>query len=285
MKQDIHQWVEARLSEYLDKRLAPNELTRLETHLQECDRCRASLESLRQTLSLLKQAPVPAPSRQFILPVTQSAPHALRPSFAFLRVATVMATLILCVVVSLDVFTPFRFAAAPAPIQFAAPAAAPTNIALAPTSAPAATLALATAAAVRPTLAQPQSAAQPFALPTATRPSSAGAAESQTTLPSADQTLKSSATTAAAPPAPRAGITNTLASPSPTSSPTVVPSATAPAPTATTQSQARADATPPRVGLAETSQPSAPSLREIEIGLLALVVFLGALTIFVGRRK
>jgi len=284
MKNDIHQWVETRLSEYLDKQLAPNELEQLETHLRECDRCSASLASLRQTISLLKLAPVPASSRQFTLPVTRSEPRAIRPSFAFLRVATVMATLVLCAVVSFDLFVPFRFAtqnAAPVPAQFAAPVAAPTNIALAPTAAPAATSA--PAAAPNQTLAPPQSAAQPAALPTITRAISAGAAEAQATVSSADQTLKSSATAAAVPPAPRAAITNTVASPSPSS--TSAPSATAPAPTATTQLQARAEATRARDGITETSQPIAPPLRWLEVGLLALALILGALTIFAWRRK
>lgn len=279
----------------MDNQLAPAERARLDAHLRECDRCRTSLESLRWSVSLLKQAPVPAASRQFTLPVTRTEPRTLRPSFGFLRAVTALATLLLCAVVSFDLFTQFSAVPAFAPVpaaQFAAPA--PTqNIALAPASAPtsspltvapAATTAPTSAAAPpRPTVIPPQAASQPGVLPTATRALSAGAAEAQATAAQADQALKSSDASPAAPPAPRAAITNTVALPSP--SPTFAPSATLSAPTATTQAQARVEPTRGRDANAEPVRGVGTPLRVFELGLLVLTVVLGALTIRARRRK
>jgi anti-sigma factor RsiW len=43
----------ARLSEYLDRELDPGVCQRLETHLDGCPPCRAFLDSLRRTVSLV----------------------------------------------------------------------------------------------------------------------------------------------------------------------------------------------------------------------------------------
>ncbi|MCI0478460.1 MAG: zf-HC2 domain-containing protein, partial [Anaerolineales bacterium] len=71
---DMDAWVEERLSEYLDGTLSPQERASVEAHLKASARARASLESLRWTVNLVKQSPAPALPRQFTLPVTHRAP-------------------------------------------------------------------------------------------------------------------------------------------------------------------------------------------------------------------
>lgn len=75
---DMDAWVEERLSDYLDGTLSPQDRAKVEAHLQISERERASLESLRWTVNLLKQTPAPTLPRQFTLPVTQRAPRAAR---------------------------------------------------------------------------------------------------------------------------------------------------------------------------------------------------------------
>lgn len=283
MTNDIHDWVERRLSIYSDNQLAPDERDQLDSHLQVCDRCKSSLDSLRWSVSLLKFAPIPAPTRRFTVPVTQ--PRPVRSSFGYLRVATALAAVLLCSLVGIDLLSQISapYVAAPLPAaQVAAPA--PTqNIALAPAFAPSVTVAPTFAAAApRPTSAPPQAASQSGAVPTTTRTLGAGAAEGQSTPAQADQALKSSATIPAAPPAPRAPITNTLPVPSP--SPTTALTAFVPGPTATTQTQARVEPVRGREVNAEPA-PIPPTLRDLELGLLVVVIGLGALTILAWRRK
>ncbi len=283
---DIHAWVEERLSAYIDNQLARDEHTRVDSHLADCARCRASLESLRWTVSLLKQAPAPAMPRSFTLPVTRKESKVGGFSFAFLRGATALATLLLCLIVGMDVFTQTRFASAPsAPlpaVQFAAPT---QNIALAPTVTSAPTSAPAAAPQVAPTSAPaatqpPRPLSQPVAIPTATRPPSVGAAEVQATRAQADDALKTLATLPVPPPSFRSGITTTVASPS--SAPTQL------APTATSTSLAEARTQPTRETAPSfnvTVRGELFAIRAIELGLLGLALVLGVLTIVVWRRR
>lgn len=74
-------FVEERLSEYLDGTLSDKERAVVEAHLAESERARASLESLRYTVNLLKQTPAPALPRQFTLPVTVRAPARSTPTW------------------------------------------------------------------------------------------------------------------------------------------------------------------------------------------------------------
>ena len=87
-------WVEERLSDYLDGTLSPQERAMVEAHLQTSERARASLESLRWTVSLLKQTPAPALPRQFTLPITPRAPARNAPGWMVwgLRGVAVAAT-------------------------------------------------------------------------------------------------------------------------------------------------------------------------------------------------
>ncbi len=53
------------LSGYMDRRLNPEELARVEEHLRTCQGCREELESLRATVALLHRLPEVTPSRSF----------------------------------------------------------------------------------------------------------------------------------------------------------------------------------------------------------------------------
>src|ERR1700687_2817361 len=72
--QNMDAFVEERLSDYLDGNLSDRERATVEAHLAVSDHARASLESLRYTVNLLKQTPAPTPPRQFTLPITSGAP-------------------------------------------------------------------------------------------------------------------------------------------------------------------------------------------------------------------
>lgn len=72
--QDMDAYVEERLSDFLDGTLDDQERQIVEAHLASSERARASYESLRYTVNLLKQTPAPALPRQFTLPVTSRAP-------------------------------------------------------------------------------------------------------------------------------------------------------------------------------------------------------------------
>lgn len=134
--QEMHVYVEARLSEYIDDRLPADEHARIQNHLKTCDRCSESLRSLLWTVNLLKQAPVPPLPRTFTLPVPVQAP-ARRAGFAQsfgLAFAGVAAVLVVAVVSAIILLGPGNQAAQPAAApqiagQFTVPASGPTLVA------------------------------------------------------------------------------------------------------------------------------------------------------------
>lgn len=69
-----HDYVEQRLSAYIDGKLPEAERVEVRKHLQGCDRCQSSLDTLGWTVRLLKQVPVPPLPRQFTLPVPVAKP-------------------------------------------------------------------------------------------------------------------------------------------------------------------------------------------------------------------
>jgi len=330
-----HAWAEERLSAYLDEQLAPLERAQLERHLRECAACRASLASLKWTVALVKQAPAPALPRTFVLPVPakpcserRSAP-AFGFNFATMRLATVVATLLLIVVVGADLISQFGGATAPAmaPVPAARPVAqevtAPTAVALAPpspmvakeakpTTAPTGVLAVPSPmprtpsaqppvqppAAEAPRTMPPAPAATRAPFPTAMLAVGAGAPETAT----AEKAAKAFVTTPSPPRdlAASVSVTATLAptslpSPSPTKkgaemevpthTPTaVVPTATPPSPTriALVPVEPTRALPPPRD---ESARPVVSPLRGVEVGLLLIAIFFGALTILLARRR
>ncbi len=168
---DAHQYVEARLSDYLDEQLPESERALVRQHLQNCDRCQASLRSLSWTVKLLKQVPAPALPRQFTLPVPARArvgsgsPNWLKWGLSAASVAAAFIFLFLLTTDLLSQGPSGRGAQALAPAAAPAP---PTFVGFVVTSAPAATSAPASgrsSSAPIPTLAVPTDVAQ-FAQPT-----------------------------------------------------------------------------------------------------------------------
>lgn len=284
---ELHSWVEARLSDYLDHQLPANEHARLERHLGECAQCRASLESLRWTIALVKQVPVPATRRSFTLPVP--APSS-QPSFgfAFARLATAMATLALVAMIGVDVIT--RLGAS-APTSVMAPAAEklaePTQaIALAPTlaSQPTEASRVGIASESAPS-AVPPAPAFSATLPPA--PTKAPAPLPFTSAVSPTQSADSAKAQTQPARAPAAGsgiITPTMVAPTVTIAPTqtVTPTPTAtPAPTTVAQAQREPVAGAP---VAQTAPLLSPFFI-IEIGLFFAVIFFGTLTVLLKRKR
>lgn len=134
---DMDAWVEERLSEYLDGTLSPQERASVEAHLKQSARARASLESLRWTVNLVKQTPAPALPRQFTLPVTQRAPARGAPAWLVwsLRGVAVAATAAFVILLTATLLRQ-NVSNQSALSQSAAPAAPSAMVALAPTLAP-----------------------------------------------------------------------------------------------------------------------------------------------------
>ncbi|MDE3090353.1 MAG: zf-HC2 domain-containing protein [Chloroflexota bacterium] len=290
---DWHEWVEARLSDYIDNMLPRADRAQLEAHLKGCDRCRASLASMRWTLSLLKRAPAPALPHSFAFAVPARRDPAY--GFGFARLATVLATLLLFLVVGVDFVSRFGggfSASAPAP---AAQVAAPTSVALVPQTSPTLAKSAESATALPSPPAAP-TAARLFAAPTSAPPGSAafasptleavGRGGAVETTP-ADNAAKNAQGTVVAPRSQVAPVRITVTETPMPPTHTPVPPTSTPVSSATLAAQARVQPTlapvPPRVST-DTSQPIIEPLRVTEIALLFLAVFFGALTIMLRRR-
>jgi hypothetical protein len=103
-----HQRVEEMLSAYIDGELSPKEQARVEKHLAQCADCAQNLHTLRQTVALLGQlSPVTVP-RAFTIRPAQVAQRdrffQTRRTYAYLRAATALATVLFAVVLAGDVF-------------------------------------------------------------------------------------------------------------------------------------------------------------------------------------
>ena len=95
----LHQQVSQLLSAYLDGQMDARERYLVEQHLSTCSACRHELESLRQTVRLLRQLPAVAPPRPFTLRperVIPERPPVWRWLFGIPGLATGLATL-MCV--------------------------------------------------------------------------------------------------------------------------------------------------------------------------------------------
>jgi len=103
-----HQRIEEMLSAYLDGELSPKEQARVQKHLAQCAHCARNLHTLHQTVALLGQLPPVAVPRSFAIRPVQVAqrPSVLpvRRTYAYLRAATVLATVVLAMVLAGDVF-------------------------------------------------------------------------------------------------------------------------------------------------------------------------------------
>jgi anti-sigma factor RsiW len=103
-----HQRIGEMLSAYLDGELSPGEKTRVEKHLAQCAACAQNLRTLRQTVALLGQlAPVAVPCSFAIRPAQVAQRPSVFPArqtYAYLRAATVLATVLFAVVLAGDAF-------------------------------------------------------------------------------------------------------------------------------------------------------------------------------------
>lgn len=291
---NIHRWAEERLSEYLDNRLAANEHTRLEQHLRECAACRASLESLRWTIALLRQAPAPVSTRAFTLPVP--APRATRHAFAFgfAQFGAALATVLLLAVIGVDVIMQWSGMGAPLAMpakEFSEPA---LEIAAAPTMpVPDPADVLVPTPSARPPSVPLLEATKPAEPTKAPLPTIAPAAAAMRTSPTPD--AKSANDTERKSPSatlPRVGVA--LLTPSPTFTPTMtlaptltpgaLPTPTAPTPTRV--AQARPETRAPQPATVPYATPSLlPLLRVIEVVLFLLALFFGVLVVILWRKR
>ncbi len=96
------------LSEYLDGRLQAAALARVGRELASCGACRDELDSLRATVTMLRQLPEEAPRRSFTMAAPPPEPVRARPA-PFLRIpqwayagAVSLAVIVLVVLVSAD---------------------------------------------------------------------------------------------------------------------------------------------------------------------------------------
>ena len=96
------------LSAYLDGRIQGPSLARLERSLADCSVCREDLESLRATVALVRQLPLEAPGRSFVMAAPPRQPAHPRPSplarasmWAYAGAASV-AAILLTVLVTAD---------------------------------------------------------------------------------------------------------------------------------------------------------------------------------------
>ena len=71
------------LAEYLDGRLAGTAMARVDQRLTSCATCREELDSLRTTVSLLKQLPQVVPTRRFTMATPPPQPALPQPSPLF----------------------------------------------------------------------------------------------------------------------------------------------------------------------------------------------------------
>lgn len=118
-----HEFCQENLSPFLDRQLTPGEQARVTRHLQECPDCRAELQSLRQTVAILRATPAVKPPRTFFIPASEGVrPRQVqrnRLAYGYLQFATAVATVLLLLVVSGDAL--LRLGVARSPRQVMAP--------------------------------------------------------------------------------------------------------------------------------------------------------------------
>ena len=264
-----HQRVKELLSAYLDGELSPKEADLVERHLRECAYCAQDLESLRQTVSLVRQLPVvsPPPSFRVRLPMAQEG-FLARWGYAYLKGTTALAALLLVVLLASDLTLQYQGMA-----RYAAPP--PQPLVMAPEATSEVEL-KAEAATEGP---------QPEATPPSEEYAAERGAEAETptllnqAAPEATAPITPTLTTGVSPtPVPTLG-------PSPTGelsltpTPTLEPSPTVEAPTPTPEAVEMMAQEPPSQAF------SIPWLRPLEVVTLASFLFLLAGTIAWRRRR
>ncbi|MFQ6000946.1 MAG: anti-sigma factor family protein [Anaerolineae bacterium] len=129
-KRSEHERVEELLSAYIDGELSVEKATLVEKHLRECSACTQDLETLRQTVNLVRQLPAVSPPRSFTIShlVVPERPWAW--GYVYLKGATALAALLLIVLLAGDLglqylWAPRMAVPAPAPMALEATVEAP----------------------------------------------------------------------------------------------------------------------------------------------------------------
>ncbi len=116
----LHRWVQENLSAYIDGELPAPEKARLEGHLDGCAECAYDLETLRQTVALVRALPTQPVPRSFAIPESESRKErfALSWLLPYFRASAAAAAVFLIVTFCVDLFqftsTVGQFAQAPA---------------------------------------------------------------------------------------------------------------------------------------------------------------------------
>jgi hypothetical protein len=129
-KRSEHERVEELLSAYIDGELSIEEATLVEKHLRDCSACTQDLETLRQTVNLVRQLPAISPPRSFTIShlVVPERPRAW--GYVYLKGATALAALLLIVLLAGDLgfqhlWAPRMAVPAPQPMAIEATVEAP----------------------------------------------------------------------------------------------------------------------------------------------------------------
>ncbi len=129
-KRSEHERVKELLSAYIDGELSMEEAALVEKHLRECSACTQDLETLRQTVNLVRQLPVISPPRSFTISHLMVPKRPWAWGYVYLRGATALAALLLIVLLAGDLgfqylWAPRMAALAPEPMALEATVEAP----------------------------------------------------------------------------------------------------------------------------------------------------------------
>lgn len=272
------------LSAYIDNRLDGAAQARLEEHLSRCLACRTELESLRQTVGLLRQLPAASSPRSFAIPGPEPARRFV-PVMA-LRVAASVAAMLLALVFAIDMSNLFEGRPAtrtPVAVTTPTPAVeAGPSMAVAPVTQPAPT--------PSPLPATPETTPEPTSLKGPAGPAGPAEAVKPTAVPETTPT-----------PTVRRGMAMGVATPIPTplTAPTSMPQPMAavertpaeqpapvvPEPTVSAGAEPGTEAAFAAGGPAATGTAGRSPLRQLEWALLAVTLALAAAAIISGRLR
>ncbi len=258
-KRSEHERVEELLSAYIDGELSVEEATLVEKHLRDCSACTQDLETLRQTVNLVRQLPAVSPPRSFTISrlVVPERPWAW--GYVYLRGATALAALLLIVLLAGDLGFQYLWAprmAAPAPVPMALEA---------------------TFEAPEATVQAPEAEMEEVPAPAAGEALDQVGQGEETPAPPTEATPVLAPCTEATPPVE--GLGRALPSPEPTPTPELVAAAEPPLPSPTSERAAYGGET--REGVFAFL----PTLRLLEGALLGVFLILGVATALAKWRQ
>lgn len=134
-KRSEHERVEELLSAYIDGELSVEEATLVEKHLRECSACAQDLETLHQTVNLVRQLPAVSPPHSFTISHLVVPERTWAWGYVYLRGATALAALLFIVLLAGDLGFQYLWAprmAVPEPLPLEATFEVPEAIVQAP---------------------------------------------------------------------------------------------------------------------------------------------------------